>query len=234
MAVVVRKKILIDGSEVELKTYQPPGRLLKEERERADRLDEILKTKIPAFAAEVLRSEPRSNAVRRWYVLGQKLRTIVDDRGLVSSSDTNSGLVWQAIWHFLPESLRPAQSDATEDYSSKQHKRKDHLSLCYEISAWQWDEVSWIQRWDDWHQLAFRPGLLRDRRIIRTLGRALSRSQSYPTRETFREAVKRLGEAFPTRRHRDSSLLPDDAIDKAITSALLGLTIDKNQGRSFN
>jgi len=213
--------VAIGGVEVELKTYQPAGRLSKKERERADRLDEALKVKMPALAQQVLNIDPKAEGiVRRWYVLGQKLRAFVNDSKLVSSSDISSGLVWQAVWRCLPESLRPAGSGDTEDYSDKQHKRKDHLSLCYEISAFDWNEVRWIQRWDDWQQVAFRPGLLRDPRIIHALGIAILALATYPTREIFRNIVKKLGEDFPTRQHRDSSLLSDDVIEKAVSGAL--------------
>ncbi len=221
MAIVIRKKVLIDGAEIELRTYQPPGRLSKTERERADRLDEALKTKIPALAEKEVKSDPKvKGVVRKWYLLGQNLRVLVDDSGLVSSIDLSGGLIWQAIWHYLPDSLRPAKSGEADDYSDKQHKRKDHLSLCYEISAFDWNEVNWIQRWDDWHQLAFRPGLLRDRRIVRKLGKGISALTTYPTRERFRNIVKKLGDSFPTRQHRDSSLLSDDVIEKAVADAL--------------
>lgn len=221
MAILIRRKVAIDGAEVELKTYQPPGRLSKNEREQADRLDKVLKDKIPALAQQVLKIDSKAQGVvRRWYVLGQKLRALVDDPKLVSSSDVSSGLIWQAVWYYLPDSLRPAGSGDTEYYSDKQHKRKDHLSLCYEISAFDWSEVRWIQRWDDWQQVAFRPGLLRDRRIIHALGIAISALATYPTREIFRNTMKKLGENFPTRQHRDSSLLSDDVIEKAVASAL--------------
>ena len=221
MAILIRRKVVIDGAEVELKTYQPSGRLSKREREQADRLDEALKRKIPALVQQLLKIDQKvEGIVRRWYVLGQKLRALVDDSKLVSSNDISSGLIWQAVWYYLPESLRPAGSSDTEDYSDKQHKRKDHLSLCYEISYFDWNEVRWIQRWDDWQQIAFRPGLLRDPRIIHVLGIAISALATYPTREVFRNVVKKLVEDFPTRQLRDSSLLSDDVIEKAIAGAL--------------
>jgi len=221
VAILIRRKVAIDSAEVELKTYQPSGRLSKREREQADRLDEALKKKIPALAQQLLKIDQKAEGVvRRWYVLGQELRVLVDDSKLVSSSDISSGLIWQAVWYYLPESLRPAGSSDTEDYSDKQHKRKDHLSLCYEISDFDWNEVGWIQRWDDWQQIAFRPGLLRDPRIIHALGIAISALATYPTREVFRNVVKKLVEDFPTRQHRDSSLLSDDVIEKAVSGAL--------------
>ena len=221
MAVVIRKRMLVGGVEVDLKTYQPPGRLDKRDRQRADELDKALAARIPQLAhtiATLVREQ--DGLVRRWYVLGQKLREIAEDQKLVSGADVSSGLVWQAIWHYLPDSLKPAGSSEEEPYSDKQHKRKDHLSLCYEIAGFKWNEVRWIQRWDDWHQLAFRPGLLRDPRVLAALGSIMSRLKTYPTREAFREIVKRLGDEFPTRRMRDSSLLVPEKVMQSVNDAV--------------
>jgi len=213
--------MLVGGVEVDLKTYQPPGRLDKRDRERADELDKELAARIPQLADAIATLVGEQDGlVRRWYVLGQKLREIVEDQTLVSSADVSTGLVWQAIWRYLPDSLKPAGSSEEEPYSDRQHKRKDHLSLCYEIAGLKWNEVRWIQRWDDWHQLAFRPGLLRDPRVLAALGDSMSRLKTYPTRETFREIVKRLGDAFPTRRMRDSSLLDPEKVLQTVNDAV--------------
>jgi len=213
--------MLVGGVEVELKTYQPPGRLEKRDRERADEFDKTLAVRVPRLEDTVLRLVgDQAGVVRRWYVLGQKLREIVEDQELVSAADVNGGLVWQAIWYYLPDSLKPAGSSEEKQYSDKQHGRKDHLTLCYEIAAFKWDEVRWIQRWDDWNQLAFRPGLLRDPRVLEALGATMNRLKTYPTHDMFREMVKCLVEAFPTRRMRDSSFLPADKILQTVNGAV--------------
>ncbi len=219
--------MVVGGVEVDLKTYQPAGRLEKKERERADELDKTLAIEIPKIADAVTRLvREEDGIVRKWYLLGEKLRAIVEDPTLVSSADVSAGLVWQAIWHYLPESLRPSGSSEGGPYSDKQHKRKDHLSLCYEIAAFKWSEVQWIQRWDDWHQLAFRPGLLRDPRVLSALGAIMGRLRVYPTREMFRDIAKLLGDAFPTRRLRDSSLLSPDKVSQTVSEAVRQLVGD--------
>src|SRR5437879_1066776 len=53
VAVVIRKRMLVGGVEVELKTYQPTGRLDKRDRERADELDKVLAVRIPQLADAV-------------------------------------------------------------------------------------------------------------------------------------------------------------------------------------
>jgi hypothetical protein len=223
MAVIVRERVTLGGSEVELPTYLPSGRLSKEDRLRAEHLDEVLTQRIPAIARELQQGAPQS-LVRRWYELGRRLRTLVDDPELVSRADVHSGHIWLAIWHYLPDSIKPAGLATTSEYQERQHKRKDHLSLCYEISKFDWPDVGWIRRWDDWHQIAFRPGILRDKRVLSVLGRTISQLSRYPSREQFREIVKILGETFPTRSLRDSSVLSKDLVESAVIEAVAQAT----------
>ncbi len=221
MAVILRKTVINGPSTFEVETYEPPGRLSKDERVRADRLDEFLRNEMPKIREHVLAAAPEhGELVRRWYLLGKKLREIVSNRELVSGADVDSGIIWSAIWYFLPDSLKPAGSTESTDYSQKRHKRKDHLSLCFEIARFEWCEVAWLKRWDDWNQIAFRPGLLRDPRILNALGNHMLSLDEYPSRGAFRNIAKMLGEKFPTRRFRDSSFFTKDDIQKAVTEAI--------------
>jgi len=218
--VVVRECVKMGGKEVVLKTYQPAGKLSREDRERADRLDEALSERVPKIADEVMELVPATTEVmRRWFLLGKKLRTIVDDDRLVLRSDVNNGLIWQGIWYHLPDQMKPSSLNV-KPYAEQQHKRKDHLSLCYEVSAFEWPVVEWIKRWADWHDLAFRPGILRDERILRALGDVIGSLERYPSRREFREIIKRLGQAFPTRRFRESSLLADEEILRTVEGVI--------------
>lgn len=171
MAVIVRKKIQFGDQEIVSKVIEPSGVISKEDRLRAERLDDLLRSRIPQIADEVLNEVPDdSDKVKRWHTLGTKLREIVDDRNLVLQSDIDNMLVWQAIWQFLPPFMIPSRTNIDKPYSDKQHKRQDHLSLCYELSSYPWDEVSWIKRWAYVHEITARPSLIRDKRILGTLG----------------------------------------------------------------
>jgi len=219
MAVIIRERVNLGGSEVELPTYLPSGRLSKDDRLRAEHLDEVLRQRIPAVAHESQQT-PQPTLVRQWYELGRRLRTLVDDPKLVSRADVDSGHIWLAVWYYLPDSIKPAGSPTMSEYQERQHKRKDHLSLCYEISKFEWADVAWIRRWDDWHQIAFRPGILRDKRVLIILGRTISQLSRYPSRRQFRQIVKILGETFPTRSLRDSSVLSTDSLESAVMDAV--------------
>jgi hypothetical protein len=221
MAVIVRQKARIEGSDVEMKTYLPAGGLSKEERIRADRFDEELCKRMPIIAEKFLSIELKEdNLVFRRYTLGRYLREIIDNQELVSRVDVANKLIFMAIWDHLPDSLRPAGPAGGKPSAKDPLRRKDHLMLCYDISGFEWSEVQWIKRWDDWYRLAFRPGLVRDKRIIKALGEAIAKLGIYPSAKDFREIAKLLGRAFPTRALRDSSVFEDEKIIQIVRKAL--------------
>ena len=135
-------------------------------------------------------------------------------------ADVDSGDMWKAVWWHLPKDLRPEGQGAEGESYELGHKRKDHLSLCYEIAKYPWSAVSWIRRWDDWHQICFRPTITRDDRILSELGRALGEMDQYPSRSVFRAIVRNLGDRFPTRRKVNTELLDDATIFTAVGNAV--------------
>ena len=230
MAVIVRKSIVFGDQEIESRVIEPSGVISKEDRLRAERLDELLQARVPEIADEVLAEVSEdTSGVKRWHALGRKLRVIVDDRSLVLQSDIDNMLVWQATWQFLPQTMIPRRTNIEKPYSDKQHKRQDHLSLCYELSSYAWDEVSWIERWADVHEITARPSLLRDKRIFSALGSCISDLPKYPSRDEFREIMKNLTKAFPTRKYRDSSFLLDDEITDRVSIAIESVTLLENE-----
>ena len=218
MAVIIRKKDTIDNSEVEMESYEPSGMLSKNERLRADRLDEILRERIPEIARYVLEESPSSGQlVQRWYLLGRELRKILKDRDIVASSDIENGVIWPAIWQYLPDSLKPQGLIDADSYTEYKRRRKDHLLLGYEISEYDWEDVNWIRRLEDWYQIASRPGLVRDKRILRVLGRRIKDMATNVSSDQIREIAKDLVKAFPTRKFRDSSQLSNEHIETVVS-----------------
>ena len=88
------------------------------------------------------------------------------------------------------------------------------------LSEHDWEAVSWIQRWHDWYEVASRPGLLRDSRILPALATEISRLPSYPTSIEFQKILKELSAAFPTRQMRNSSVLAESVVKDAIHRAI--------------
>jgi hypothetical protein len=151
------------------------------------------------------------------------LREIVDARNLVLREDVDNGWIWQAISYYLPSEMLPERSNPQRSYAEKQHKRQDHLSLCYELSRFSWEEVRWLKRWSFVHEITARPALLRDKRIFITLGREVSSLKEYPSNDQFREIMKLLAQQFPTRTYRESLLIDDPEIRSRVRNAVLSI-----------
>ena len=221
MAIIIRKSVVVNEALIELEVFRPTGLLSREEREQATRLDEALRVEVPLMAEELTRprSRPR-DIVRNRYRFGCALRGIVNDPGLVLASDVDSGDIWEAVWQYLPPESRPLGAEQDSSYQDREHRRKGFFTLCYEISSYEWAAVSWIQRWHDWYEIASRPGLLRDGRVLPRLAERFKGLKRYPTTQEFQEVLKVLSGAFPTRQMRDSSLLSDDSIRDTIDEAV--------------
>lgn len=221
MAVIIRKTIEFGNQEIESKVIEPTGVLSKEDRLRAEKLDALLNVRIPEIAEEVIEEVKNdANTVKRWHTLGKKLREIVNDRELVLQSDIDNLLIWQAIWQYLPQTMLPERTNTDTPYPDKQHKRQDHLSLCYELSNFTWEEVRWIKKWSFVHEITARPSLLRDKRIFRLLGNYVSTLPNYPSVEDFREIMKNLVKRFPTKKFRDTTVFTDDDIYDHVSKAV--------------
>lgn len=217
MAVLVRQLINVSGEEILVDSYLPSRALSAEERRSADELDLFLQSAIPALEERIATElDGNRSLVRKWYFLGLALREIIEDNPLIMSADVDSGDFWKAVWWYLPKGLRPRGRGGESLTYGIGHKRKDHLSLCYEMSAHRWEAIGWIQRWDDWHQISFRPTISRDPRILSQLGGSIAAAERYPKRKEFREIVKSLGDIFPTRQFVNTEVLTDKYVAEAI------------------
>jgi len=216
MAVIVRQSATVAGRNVFIDCFLPQGGHSAEEREQARQLDVLLSKAIPALEGRVSAELAGSQSlVRKWYLLGASLREIISRSGLVRAADVDSGDFWKAVWWYLPRYLRPEGRGGESPTYGDVHKRKDHLSLCYEVSAHPWQAVSWLQRWDDWHQISFRPTISRDPRILAQLGASIGVATRYPTRSEFRAMVKALGDRFPTQHLVNTEVLSDRQVIEA-------------------
>ena len=223
VAVIVRKKVQVAGRDVEMKTFQPAGAISKAERLQAERLDAYLSENMRRVVKEILKATTQDeNNVRRWYLLGLWLRELTGDYNLVSTVDVDSGVLWDAVWEHLPEDFKPKRAKLEQPYSEKRQKRKDHLSISFEIGAFEWSDVSWIRRWDYWQSINFRPSILHDIRILRWLGREIKSLPEYPNQEKFREILKNIARKFPARHGLDTTARSDNEIEALVREAVRG------------
>lgn len=224
MAVIVREETTIRGRKVIAVQYLPRGILSRENRLRAERLDDFLKEKMPAIAREMHELGILDGPlVQKWHSLGMRLRAFADDPSLVDAKDRDTGLLWDAIrWH-CPKELLAGSGESPnheEETPRREGHKYDHFHYCYEAGKFEWEDFCWIQRWSDWISILESPGLVRDLRVFRGLGNEVRRMSCYPSRRRFRNILRELRQHFRTRLYRDSSVLSSDDIQRIVSQAV--------------
>jgi len=225
MAVIVREETTIRGRKVIAVQYLPRGILSRDNRLRAERLDDLLKEKMPAIAREMHELGILDGPlVQKWHSLGVRLRAFADDPSLVDAKDRDTGLLWDAIrWHCPKELLAGSQDRlgrGEEEAPRRQRHKYDHFHYCYEAGKFEWEEFCWLERWSDWISILESPGLIRDLRAFRALADEVRRMRGYPSRRRFRSILGALRQHFRTRQYRDSSVLSPDEIQYIVSEAV--------------
>lgn len=200
MAIILREYVTLSGERSEIKVFYPSGALSKEERERAEKLDDFLRTEMPKVATRILEqvaSDKKNYPLFKWHSFGKELREIAA-RKLVSPLDVKSGMIWEAVWQHLPESLRPSRTKKEKRLFSKTRASgRDHLSICYALGAYDEQDIRWIRRWDDWCQIHYRAGIVQDKRVFDILGEEIQKLKEYPSRGVFKKIVSNIAHRFP-------------------------------------
>lgn len=237
MAVIVRKKVIINGKEIIMTPFLGEGKITKIDMEKARKLDRYLEQKMKQIFKEMKKEGFfNTNALRKWYALGKKL-SFVDDRLLVNAEDVNNGYIWLAIRQHCPLELLPKNTKKTEVGATtgarREGKKYDHLHYCYQCGKYSWEDISWVGSWFNWITLMESPGLMRDSRImpvmkhiVKSLGRTITKNE-------FRAFAKSLRKFFSTKEeYRDTNNISDDEIREIITKSSRESGVIK-RGKSF-
>lgn len=225
MAVIVSQKANLGGKEFDIRVFLPKGKISKLEREKAERLDHFLKIRLPGIEKEMEQEGSlNQGALRKWHSLGLRLQ-FVDDTELIEPSDVHSRVIWLALREHCPVSLLPKgeKEKIQENHPSKREGKKyDHFEHCYKLGKFRWEDVEWVPTWTDWSELAEVPGIMRDHRIIPTVGKLARRLEPLILRHKFREIVKELRKEFPTKEKTiESTGLEDAVIQRKIETAFV-------------
>ena len=227
MTVLLRKKVNIRGHEEEIKVFHPSGSLSRESQQRAEKLNVFLADKVPPMAERIMQLPDKTTPIRRWYQFGRELRKIIDNNNLVSRSDVQNRLIWEAIKQHLPENIGLKGAGQALDSNTPQHGDRGHLPVCYAISNYAWKEIGWLHRWDDWCAIYYRGSMWMDRRIIKSLRKEITGMKEYPKGKEFREIIKNLA-AQTTGKHIE--VLNDSVIVDKVHSAVERSPVQTNSG----
>lgn len=224
MAVIVRKRAIINGKEIIMTPFLGEGKLTKEDMEKAKKLDRYLEQKMKQIFEEMKKEKLfHTNALRKWHALGKKL-SFVDDKLLVNAEDVNNRYIWRAIRQHCPTELLPRGTKKTDVGATtgarREGKKYDHLHYCYQCGKYSWEDINWVGNWFNWITLMESPGLMRDPRVIPAEKQIVKSLRRTITKNEFRALAKSLRKFFSTKgEYRDTSGISDAEIRKIITKS---------------
>ena len=231
MAVLLRVIANLAGQEEEIKVYHPPGELSREDQKRAEDLDKFLTEEVPVSAERIMRLPNRTRSMRKWYLFGRELRRIVDDNELVLDRDLKEGYIWEAIKQHLPEGfgLKGAGQARVKKSKALLSSNRGHLPICYAIAHYDWKDVSWIRRWDDWCIIYHRESMWKDHRVLVSLQKEIAGMSTYPKGAEFKEIIGNLAKETTKRR---LEVLDDSTILEKVHRAVLQAELKKDGPKS--
>jgi len=170
MAVIIKEKKMMEGKEYIVKVYRTqPGKLItKEEKIKAERLDNFLIEKMKAIKNEIQKcgllslKGKKGKVLKLWYQVGNRLKFVMDT-SVIAAEDRE--FVWRAIYDHAEE-LAPGLITKRAMRSPE----TSHFSYCYRLSTFPWEFVEFAGDWTSWSEFFDRSETKKDRRIIEWLG----------------------------------------------------------------
>ncbi len=172
MAVIVRENQEFDGEIAKVKVYRTEGLLTKEEKVRAEALDEVIQRRMGELIAELEKTGlidrvGGNDTLELWYTVGKGL-DFVDDPHLVSPSDEK--YVWRAIY----DHAGPLHA-GTIPKRARERPLTSHFRYCYLLGKFDWEFVESGGTWTTWSEFFDSKPIREDNRIIAWLGRIQDR-----------------------------------------------------------
>jgi len=221
MAVIVRRKAIINGKEIIMTPFLGEGKITKDEMEKAKKLDNYLEKKMKQILEEMKKERLlNAEALRKWHTLGEKL-SFVEDKTFVNPKDINNGYIWLAIRQHCPLELLPKGTQKTDVGATtgarREGKKYDHLHYCYQLGRYKWKDINWVGEWFNWITLMESPGLMRDPRIIPAMRQVVKNMGRTITKNEFRAFAKSLRKFFSTKgAFRDTSGISNSKVRNII------------------
>ncbi len=195
MTVKVRRKIEAMGAEFEATVYLPEDAPpIKERREKADKLDRILKAEAEKINREydTLDKRIKNSEIEKWRWLGKKLDDILRSTPLIEQSDKDNHYIWPAIGQYLRRELSRGLNDRKRSGTKNDHYRK--CQALYTMPG-----TDWITSWVGWDAFTDRgEQLVYSQRLMPLLGEKFSNLKGKLRPDDFKEIAKSTVRYIPT------------------------------------
>lgn len=196
MTVKVRRKIEAMGTEFEATVYLPEDAppLTKERREKANKLESILKAETEKINREydTLDKKIKNNEIEKWRWLGEKLYNILKSVPLIERNDIDNYHIWPAIGQHLREELSRGLNDKKRSGTKNDHYRK--CWALYTIPG-----TDWITSWVGWDAFTDRgEQLVYSKRLMPLLEEKFSSLKGKLRPDDFKQIAKLTVRYIPT------------------------------------
>lgn len=195
MTVKVRRKIEAMGTEFEATVYLPEDApLTKERREKADKLDGILKAEAEKINREYATLDKRikNSEIEKWRWLGGKLSNILESVSLIEQNDKYNHHIWPAIGQHLRKELSRGLND-----KKRSGTKNDHYRKCWALYTM--PGTDWITSWVGWDAFTDRgEQLVYSQRLMPLLEKKFSSLKEKLRSDDFKEIAKLTVRYIPT------------------------------------
>jgi len=213
MTVKVKRKIEALGSEFYTSIYLPEDMYLtRDRREKADKLDEVLKAKVNVinFEYEHLDKRIKNSEINKWKWLGSKIDQILFSTALIEKIDKDNHHIWPAIGQYL----RPELSRGLDD-KKRSGTKSDHYRKCWALATLPGTE--WITNWIGWDAFTDRgEQLAYSGRLLPLLEKKFKGYSHQLKGDDYKQIAKLLVEHIPTKSKtpKDIESLSDSKLDE--------------------
>ncbi len=205
------------GTDFEATIYLPEDLpLTKDRREKAEKLDSILKTEVAKINNEydTLDKETKNTEIEKWRWLGGKLDNILNSISLIEQSDINNYHIWPAIGQHLRKELSRGLDDEKRSGTKKDHYRK--CWALYKVPG-----TDWITSWIGWDAFTDRgEQLVYSERLMPLLGEKLGNLKKKLGPDDFKEIAKLTVKYIPSlaKTPKDIDSMPETGLIKIAES----------------
>ncbi|MBS1263806.1 MAG: hypothetical protein MAG715_00997 [Methanonatronarchaeales archaeon] len=167
MAVIIRETREIAGKRSEVKIYRTDGLLTREEKQRAEELDDLIQREMSAIVEDLkekslITGEGEKKNLEIWYKIGGGLQ-FIDQTDLIEDRDRK--YIWRAIYdHSGP--LHTGDIPVRADRPKNNDFRYAYLLA----KNFDWEFVESGGTWTTWGEFFDSPVIRNDQRIIDWLG----------------------------------------------------------------
>lgn len=195
MTVKVRRKTQAMGAEFEATVYLPEDVLLtRDRREKADKLDRILKAEAEKINREydTLDKRTKNSEIEKWRWLGKKLDDILRSTPLIEQSDKDNHCIWPAIGQYLRKELSRGLDDRKRSGTKNDHYRK-----CWALYSM--PGTNWMTSWVGWDAFTDRgEQLVYSKRFMPSLEEKFSSLKGKLKPDDFKQIAKLTVRYIPT------------------------------------